>query len=147
MSEIKIVEKIVAPNTNWTHFTLDHRDENVESCAYKMIFDRKYPYFWVWSPFGGREDNGLALSYADLERAALFDEGTNEFTGFDMSSDGIMPFIGSMTFCIAMGARQAFYILSNMSHIKNPYGGLCTIYVSAQDDPVCPFVTANPWNS
>lgn len=147
MSEIKIVEKIVAPNTNWTHFTLDSQDENTDCCAYKIIFDRTYPYFWVWVPFSGVEHIGLALSHADLERAAIFDESTNEFYEFNMTSDGVMPFQGSVAFCIAMGARQAFYILSNMSHIKEPYGGHCTIYISAQDDPVCPFVMANPWTS
>lgn len=147
MSEIKIVEKIVAPNASWTQVSLDHSNENVECCAYKVIFDRTYPYFWVWSPFGGRELNGLALSYADLERAAVFDESTNAFAGFNMSSDGVMPFIGNMTFCIAMGARQAFYIISNMSHLKEPYGGVCTLYISAQDDPVCPFIMANPFNT
>ena len=144
MSEIKIVEKIVAPNTNWTHFHLSSQDENTECCAYKIIFDRTYPYFWVWSPHSGVEYNGLALSYADLERAAIFDESTNEFVEFNMSSDGVMPFLGSMAFCIAMGARQAFYILSNMAYLKAPYNH-CSIYISAQDDPVCPFIMANPW--
>lgn len=146
MSEIKIVEKIVAPNANWTHFTLDSRAENTECCAYKIIFDRTYSYFWVWAPHSGWDYNGLALSYADLERAAIFDESTNEFVEFNMSSDGVMPFSGSMAFCIAMGARQAFYILSNMAYLKEPYHR-STIYISAQDDPVCPFVMANQWTA
>lgn len=147
MSEIKIVEKIVAPQASWTQLIINCEDENVECCAYKVIFDRAYPYFWIWSPFGGRASNGLAINYADLERSATFEEDTNAFLEFDLHADGIIPFIGNMAFCIALGSRKSFYILSNMSHLVTPYGGSCSFYISAQDDPICPFVMANPWNT
>ncbi len=78
MSEIKIIEKIVAPNANWTQLIVDTHIETVTQCAYKIKFDRTYPYFWVCPRFGGM-------------------------------------------------------------------GGLHTFYISAQDDPVCPFVSANPF--
>lgn len=143
MSEIKIIEKIVAPNANWTQLILDSKDAALECCAYKIIFDRNYPYFWIWSVFGGLAQNGLALTYEDVKRAAVFEADTNKFTRFNFYSDGVMPFMGNMAFGIAMGARNAFYLLSNTSHSDN--GGSHNFYISAQDDPVCPFIAANPW--
>lgn len=143
MSEIKIVEKIVAPNTNWSQLIINGKDESLERCAYKVTFDRTYPYFWVCSRCGGYGNHGLALTYADVERAATFDEGTGEFKNFDFTVDGILPLDGYLSLCIAMGARRAFYILSNVSYHEG--GGLNTFYFSAQDDPVCPFVKSNPF--
>lgn len=145
MSEIKIVEKIVAPNTNWTQLNIDRNDETLERCAYKVIFDRTYPYFWVMPRGGGYGAHGLALTYADVERAAVFDEETGEFAKFDFTADGVLRLDGNMATCIAMGARQAFYILSNAAHIEVMLGGVHTFYISAQDDPVCPIAVGNPF--
>lgn len=146
MSEIKIVEKIVAPNAGWANLVIDERDEALERCAYKVVFDRTYPYFWIWAKYGGIEQFGLALTYADVERAAVFDESTGLLTKFNLYSDGVLPFSGNMAYCIAMGARRAFYLLSNASYQANG-GGFRDLCISAQDDPVCPFVVANPWTS
>lgn len=144
MSEIKIVEKVVAPNANWTQLIIDRSAEDVTRCAYKIIFDRPYPYFWVCPRWGGRGAHGVALTLADVERAAVFDEEAGELSKFDLTADGVLPLDGNTAVCIAMGARQAFYILSNVSH-DGGGGGLNTFCISAQDDPVCPFVTANPF--
>ncbi len=144
MSEIKIVEKIVAPNTNWTQLIIDRKDEVLERCAYKILFDRTYPYFWICPRFGGMDGNGLALTYADVERAAVFDNEKEAFEKFDFTADGVLPLNGNTAICIAMGARQAFYILSNAGYSDN--GGGYTFYVSAQDDPVCPFAQTNPYS-
>ena len=143
MPEIKIVEKIVAPNASWTNLIIDGKDEASERCAYKIIFDRAYPYFWIWSLYGGMEQIGLALSYDDVERSAEFDESTEQFIKFKLRSDGVLPFSGSMAYCIAMGARKAFYVLSNDGYQAG--GGYRDLRIYAQDDPVCPFVVANPW--
>lgn len=141
MSDIKIVEKIVAPHTNWTQLIVNGKDETVEQCAYKIVFDRTYPYFWVCPKWGGYGSHGLALTHADVERAAVFDEATGEFLKFDFTVDGILPLDGNLAIGIAMGARQACYILSNVTYHEG--GGLNTFYVSAQDDPMCPFVRSN----
>lgn len=143
MSEIKIVEKIVAPNTNWSQLIINRKNESLERCAYKMTFDRTYPYFWVCPRYGGYGDHGLALTYADVDRAATFDADTGEFKNFDFTVDGVLPLDGNLATCIAMGARKAFYILSNVSHHES--GGLNIFYFSAQDDPVCPFVKSYPF--
>lgn len=143
MSEIKIVEKVVVPNTNWTQLIVDGKNETLERCAYKIIFDRTYPYFWVWPRWGGCENHGVALTYADVERAATFEEDTEAFVGFDFHVDGVLPLDGNAAICVAMGARRAFYILSNASYSTR--SGTNTFYISAQDDPVCPFVSVNPY--
>lgn len=81
----------------------------------------------------------------DIERAAVFDEETGAFTKFDLTVDGILPLDGNTAICIAMGARKAFYLLSNAKYLESGGGGTYTFLISAQDDPVCPFVTANPF--
>lgn len=144
MSEIKIIEKVVTPNANWTQLIVDTHNKTVTQCAYKIKFDRTYPYFWVCPRFGGVGNHGLALINDDIERAAVFDEETGLFTKFDLTVDGILPLDGNTAICIAMGARQAFYLLSNAKYTEGG-GGLHTFYISAQDDPVCPFVSANPF--
>lgn len=146
MSEIKIVEKIVAPNTNWTQLILKEDDESLARCAYKIIFDRTYPYFWIWPRGVGYRWHGVALTYSDVERAAILDEVTGEFVKFEFAVDGVLPLDGNAAVCIAMGARQAFYILSNTGYLEGQ-SGTYEFYISAQDDPVCPFVVANPWTA
>ncbi|MCM1577496.1 MAG: hypothetical protein NC078_01690 [Ruminococcus sp.] len=141
MAEIKVIEKNTAPNTNWTQIIVG-QDESLSPCAYKVTFDRTYPYIWVRSDSADYGKFGLALTKADVERAVVPDEETGEFKGFDVYSDGVMPLAGSMAFCIAMGPRSTFYLLSNA---VSSNAGDIVFSVSAQDSPVCPFVCADPW--
>ena len=89
MSEIKIVEKIVAPNAAWANLVIDERDETLERCAYKVVFDRTYPYFWIWALYGGIAQFGLALTYEDVERAAFF--GNHGLLHSNGSKKSILP--------------------------------------------------------
>ena len=102
MSEIKIVDKIVAPNASWTQLIVDCSDENLSPCAYKVMFDRTYPYIWVKGENVESPHYGLALTQADVQRAAVFDEETGAFKDFNFEADGIMPLVGNMAFGIAM---------------------------------------------
>ncbi len=137
MSEIKIIEKFVAPNACWASIKpqVDFVVQDAPLHAIKVIFDRTYPYFWVRSL---HYHIGLALTLADVERALTIEEDNSKHY-FDLYTDGVTALRGCDARCIAMGARKAFYVL--------PYKLLnssdsCTdvIDISAQDDPVCPFV-------
>jgi len=146
MSDIKIIEKIVAPNASWATVNLAPDSTENSVIARKITFDRTYQYFWLWapSPFGWG-DAGIALTMADVERAAVFDD-SGKLLKFDVNADGVMTYLGRIAFCVAMGHKRSFYVLSNM---KYPYGGdqhsSYPVYISAQDDAVCPFAFANPW--
>ncbi len=145
MSEIKILEKIVAPNASWA--TVDLMPDSAENTVFarKITFDRTYQYFWLWtpSPFGWG-DAGIALTMADVERAAVFDD-VGKLLKFDINADGIMTYLGRIAFCVAMGPKRSFYILSNMNYPDGGQHSSYPVYISAQDDAVCPFVFANPW--
>lgn len=145
MAEILVVDKLVAPNASWTQLVLNYSDENISPCAYKVIFDRTYPYIWVKADYAEMPHYGLALTYVDVQRAAVFDEETGEFKKFNVFTDGVMPLMGNMAFGIAMGPRQAFYLLSNQAYCASV--GRRDFYISAQDVPVCPFASVNPWET
>ncbi len=145
MSEIKILEKIVAPNASWA--TVDLRPNSAENAVFvrKVTFNRSYQYFWAWSPtrFGG-DQVGIAMTMADIERAAVFDDSGN-LVKFDIFADGIMPCEGTIAFCVAMGHKRSFYILSNLKYETSHSNPALPMYISAQDDALCPFAYINPY--
>lgn len=153
MSDIKIIEKIVAPNCCWASLELEGVKGETEVCAYKFVFDRAYPYFWVWVPCSIPELAGVALTLDDIKRAAVYEENTEGSTleggieterriiRFDIHEDGVLPCPAGMSICIAVGSRKSFYLLSNLGF----YPGSLKVLVSAQEDSVCPFATSNNW--
>lgn len=146
MSDIKIIEKNVAPTCCWTTITHDHEKDGDERCAYKIVFDRAYPYFWIsgvpWN-FAGA---GIALTKEDIARAAASGdlkfaaEEKDGFAEFDLCVDGILTLPMGVSLCVAVGARKSIYLLVNPK-----YSEKFIFTVSAQEDSVCPFVSKTAW--
>lgn len=141
MADIKIVDKIVAPNEPWSHISLDGHDETLTPCVYRVTFNRTYSYIWVKGDELDYDRFGIALTYGALQRAAVLDE-EGAVKKFNTYADGVMPIEGNLAFAIAMGPRQTFYLLSNHAH---PSTVTYNIHFAAQDVPICPFAFARPW--
>ena len=136
MADIKVIEKIVSPAACW--FTVSCPSDEDADAVIKVVLDRPYPYIWVNSE---ADDAffGLALTYEDVERAAIIDPETDTVLGFDLSADGILSGSGYNARCISTGARKEFYVVPGYPCKSNRlrYTGLA---VSAQYTPVCPFM-------
>lgn len=136
MADIKVIEKIVSPAACW--FTVSCPSDDYADAVIKVVLDRPYPYIWVNSE---ADDSffGLALTYEDVERAAIIDPETDTVIGFDLSADGILSGSGYNARCISAGARKVFYVVPGYP-IKFKHLNYTGLSVSAQDTDVCPFM-------
>lgn len=137
MADIKVIKKTVAPASCW--FTVEPPENESGSAVIKVELDRAYPYIWIASMHDSTSF-GLALTYEDVQRAAIIDPDTDTVTGFDLHADGILSGFGFVARCITAGARKTFYVIPGFPYnIENlsEYG----LSVSAQDNPVCPFAS------
>lgn len=146
MTDIKIIKKTVAPAACWFTVKMPEAESEDEDAIIKIELDRAYPYIWINSDHSNNMF-GLALTYEDIERAAIFDEETNTLVGFDLCADGILSCSGYAARCISAGARKSFYVIPG--RIARPIERVWDsrgLSVSAQDTPICPFVhTSSSW--